>query len=73
MSTQAIESTRSLPPSVTRDEVLWTCKDVAAFLALSYSHVRNRLIYLPDFPKPRRIGGRTKRWVAAEVKDWAGV
>ncbi len=64
---------RQLPIAVGRHEVLWTCKDVAAFLALSYSHVRNRLVHQPSFPRPRRLGGRTQRWVAEEVKEWAGV
>ena len=64
---------RAMPPGVRNDEILWTCQDVAAYLLLSYSHVRNRLIYEPGFPKPRRLGGRTKRWVAEEVKEWVGV
>ncbi len=66
-------ATRDLPIGVRRDEVLWTCKDVAAFLVLSYSHVRNRLIHQPGFPRARRIGGKTQRWLAEEVKEWAGV
>jgi predicted DNA-binding transcriptional regulator AlpA len=64
---------RQLPVGVGRHEVLWTCRDVADFLVLSYSHVRNRIIHEPSFPRPRRLGGRIQRWVAAEVKEWAGV
>lgn len=63
---------RAMPPGVRNDEILWTCQDVAAYLLLSYSHVRNRLIYEPDFPKARRVG-KAKRWVAEEVKEWGGV
>lgn len=51
---------------------LWTTADIAAFLRLSIRQARDRITKLPSFPKPRIIGG-SKRWVAAEVREWAGV
>lgn len=53
---------------------LWTADEVAAFLRLSPSTVRRRIVCRSDFPKPVRMPGRAgpgaPRWVAGEVEEW---
>lgn len=55
-----------------RDDVMWTVQDIATYLQIEFRQARDRVTHAPDFPKPLRIGGKTKRWVPREVKRWAG-
>lgn len=63
-----MNDTKQLPP----DNVLWKAEDIATLLRCSARHVADRLSHTPGFPKARRIT-RERRWVAAEVKEWAGI
>jgi len=50
---------------------LWTVDDIADFLSLSSSSVRQRVVTKPNFPKPiYPVDSRTRRWLPPEVKDW---
>lgn len=53
---------------------LWTLPEVADFLKLSESHVYQRIICRPDFPKavvlPGRGSVKQRRWVVSEVREW---
>lgn len=42
---------------------------IAEMLDLSVSHVKQRIVSLPDFPKPMRIGH--PRWKMTDVVAWA--
>lgn len=45
---------------------------IAAFLVFSKSYVQSKIVTLPDFPQPLRIGGNGHpRWRAQEVAAWA--
>jgi predicted DNA-binding transcriptional regulator AlpA len=51
---------------------LWTVDDIADFLSLSSSSVRQRIVTKPNFPKPiHPVNSRTRRWIPPEVKTWA--
>ena len=51
------------------DKKLWNTRLIATYLGYSDTQVRTRIITLPDFPRPLKIG--TGRWKAQEVIDWA--
>ena len=55
---------------------LWSVKEIAAFLKMSESSVRERIVTADGFPKPKRLktnrGLSHPRWKAAEVIRWAG-
>ena len=68
-------------PVVPLDVALWDVEAIAAYLLRSPKVVRERVVTLPDFPKPIRIpsiqsgnaGEMTKalkRWKASEVIQW---
>lgn len=63
-------ATEQSPRTVAPDNVLWTTDDIAAYLQFSVPHVRDRIVHLPGFPKPLRIGG-ARRWAPADIKEWA--
>lgn len=45
---------------------------VGAMLSFSKSYVQGKIVTLPDFPPPLRIGGNGHpRWRAQEVAAWA--
>ena len=43
-------------------------EQIASMLNYSESHVKNRIICAPGFPKPSRIGH--PRWKMSEVVEW---
>ncbi|HEX8590660.1 hypothetical protein [Pseudomonas sp.] len=48
------------------------CDGIGLILGFSKSYVQAKLVTLPDFPKPLRIGGNGHpRWSAQEVATWA--
>lgn len=53
---------------------LWDMEDIAAYLDMSVSHVRQRVVAVSSFPRPVIIPakdtGGTKRWRAKEVRTW---
>lgn len=42
----------------------------AAYLSYAPTYFQNKIICLPDFPKPRKVGGHGRRWNAQELSDW---
>jgi hypothetical protein len=54
---------------------LWNAGHIAAYLKRSYSTVRDKILPLPDFPKPIRIktanGTGQPLYKAREVIQWA--
>lgn len=46
-------------------------KGVALVLGFSYTYTRDRLVHLPDFPKPLRMGDGYARWLKSDVLRWA--
>lgn len=52
--------------------VLLTAEDIAAILRMSVRHVRDRIVYRADFPRPYvMLGGpRTRRWRRQDVERW---
>nr|WP_315596700.1 hypothetical protein [uncultured Cupriavidus sp.] len=71
---------KRLNPVVPLSVALWDVERIANYLVRSPKVVRERVVNLPDFPKPIRIpsvqsgGGRQAkalpRWKAAEVIAW---
>lgn len=51
------------------ERLLLSRKDLEGLLSLSRSSVA-RVTQHPDFPRPVRVG-RSVRWHAAEVQEWA--
>ena len=50
---------------------LWSIATIAEYCELSASHVAQKIVCQPDFPKPIRILGTGKpRWKAGEVMQW---
>lgn len=43
---------------------------VAAMLGMSTRHFAERVAYLPDFPKPARIGAGERKWRMDEVQRY---
>lgn len=50
------------------NEVLWTSKECAEYLNMSYKHFMGRIISRSDFPK-RVADGRS--WRKADIVKWA--
>lgn len=45
--------------------------EIGDMLGYSVTHVAQRIVCLPDFPKPARVGGRgDPRWPIADVQAW---
>jgi len=58
-----------------KDQKMWSVADIAEFMGMSTSTIRNRVITHSDFPVPIRIpydkNSRTDhRWYPEEVKKW---
>lgn len=50
---------------------LWSLATIALYAELSPSHVAQKVVCQPDFPKAIRINGTGKpRWKAGEVMQW---
>lgn len=52
---------------------LWTVDDMASWLQLSVSSVKQSVIARPGFPAPvmpTGVDGAAKRWLASEVTQW---
>jgi predicted DNA-binding transcriptional regulator AlpA len=43
---------------------------VAAVLSFSYKHTRDKIVHLPDFPAPLRMGDGHARWLRSDVIKW---
>jgi len=57
------------------DYQVWTIADIADWLKLSQSYVRQKVIYYSDFPPPldtKKIKALKLRWFAKDVVAWAG-
>lgn len=78
----AVAVAEHVRPAVPLTVALWDTETIAQYLTRSAKVVRERVVTLPDFPKPIRIpsvqSGKvdeaTKslpRWKAAEVIAWA--
>ena len=52
------------------DKRLWSVDDIAAYMGLSVSSVRNRVTCKLDFPRAIKMKGFNRRWYASEVRDW---
>ncbi len=52
---------------------LWTIREIAAFGKWAPTYVANKIVAMPDFPKPVRITGENAkpRWIAEQVKAYA--
>ena len=63
-----------LPPPIPIKIDLWDVATIARLLKRNESHVRNRIVCLPDFPKAIRLPVNGGPWLyrAAEVLAWAG-
>jgi predicted DNA-binding transcriptional regulator AlpA len=49
----------------------WTAKEIASALGYTEAVARDRVVHLPGFPKPYRVGGKgMPRWKAQEVVKW---
>jgi predicted DNA-binding transcriptional regulator AlpA len=65
----------NLPPSIPIHQDVWSTKEIAAYLKVSDSQVRERYACLPDFPKPYRLpkdggGVGRPRWKAKDIVAW---
>ena len=52
---------------------LWTVDDIAQWLQLSVSSVKQSVVVRPGFPAPvmpTGVDGAAKRWLASEVTQW---
>ena len=52
---------------------LWTVDDIAVWLQLSVSSVKQSVVARPGFPvpvMPTGVDGAAKRWLASEVTQW---
>lgn len=43
---------------------------VAAVLGFSYTYTRDRIVHLPGFPKPLKMGDGHSRWLYSAVIKW---
>ena len=71
---------RALAPKIaqlTDPEALWATSQVADYLGVGITQVRERLMKAPDFPAPIRLptpngtGRAQPRWLSREVREWA--
>lgn len=65
----------NMPPSIPISQDVWSTKEIAQFLKVSESQVRERYACLPDFPKAYRLpkdggGVGRPRWKAKDVLAW---
>lgn len=52
---------------------LWTVDDIASWLQLSASSVKQSVVARPGFPAPvmpTGVDGAAKRWLSSEVTQW---
>ena len=50
---------------------LWSLATIAEYAELSASHIAQKVVCQPDFPRPIRILGSGKpRWKAGDVMAW---
>jgi len=50
--------------------VIWSSKDIAAYLGLSDATVRRTVVTHPKFPKPLPGAVRQRRWFRDEVLEF---
>jgi predicted DNA-binding transcriptional regulator AlpA len=55
-------------PAVPYSVKLWSIETIAEYMDKSVTHVRQRVVCLPDFPKAYRLG--QPRYKATEVVAW---
>lgn len=58
-----------------QDDELWDAEKVAAYLGMAEGTVAAKLAYQRGFPPAVVLGDGPKarrRWMAAEIKEWAG-
>lgn len=55
---------------VPADKQLWDAGDIATCIGRSREHVQERVVCLPNFPAPVRIGKGRPAWISKEVWDW---
>lgn len=61
---------------VSKAPELWTTVDIATWLKLANSEVRDRIVKLPTFPSPfspTQSKQGHKVWFAADVIEWARI
>lgn len=61
-------------PQLELQDSLWSVEEIAGWMLLSASTVKQRVVCQPGFPKPLRPGGLAQsqsRWFAGEVIKWA--
>lgn len=61
-------------PQIGIENTLWDGEEIADWLHLSASTVKQRVVCQPGFPKPVQPGGSKNsqpRWFASEVITWA--
>lgn len=64
-------------PPIPIDVALWSVAEIAAYLCVSDTQVRERYACRPDFPRAIRLpvtgssGRGHPRWKASEVIEWA--
>lgn len=61
--------------NVKQIEPLWTTEECAQYIRVSRRQFQDRIMVLPDFPKPMRLptlkGGRGHpRWKREEILSW---
>lgn len=51
---------------------LWRIRDIALFGKWAETYVAQKIVVLPDFPKPVRVTGENgkPRWIANQVKAY---
>lgn len=74
--TRLIEAIRDNTNGIPVEIALWDTTQIARYLRMSVSEVRDHVTHLPDFPTPIRFQSRTgrlghPRWTAVEVIKWA--
>ena len=69
-----LKRNNTLLENASRQKRYWTAEDIAFQMGKSKSSVQSRYVYLPSFPKPRRIPSDKGRghpiWLASEVLAW---
>ena len=67
---ETVEALRQVAQIPTESR-LWSIATIAEYCELSASHVAQKIVCRPDFPKAIRVGGVGKpRWRGREVMRW---
>lgn len=67
---ETVEALRQVA-QIPTERRLWSIATIALYAELSHSHVAQKVVCQPDFPKPIRILGTGKpRWKAGDVMQW---